>query len=211
MRVSDSTTSNTLTFDIPVNGENSISAVVKSIPFTWESLHNGIVLPTDPQIPVLETDPSLLDFTGDYWDFSYVIIFPDGSELKNNEKTKVSIIQNFAGTYDVELYYFHPTAGGSYPGEPYGGIRSLTKYLTSVTAFDCTTDFGVWTNNRTNINIDAYNKITISFDRTDAVSGDPNNPYNVNSYDPVTGIIQIYYYYPGAGGNRIFWERFTPR
>lgn len=117
----------------------------------------------------------------------------------------------FAGPYDVEIRYFHPTAGGSYPNEPYGGIRLDEKELAPLSASKVETFFGVWEDNYTYIEIDDDNKVTISFNRSDAKSGDPNDPTKENTYDPETGVIQIYYYYPGSGGNRIFWEKFTPK
>lgn len=117
----------------------------------------------------------------------------------------------FAGPYDVELLYFHPTAGGSYPNEPYGGIRHDEKELAPLSANKVETFFAVWEDNYTYIEIDDDNKVTISFNRSDAKSGDPNDPSKENTYDPETGVIQIYYYYPGSGGNRIFWEKFTPK
>jgi hypothetical protein len=210
MRGSDATQSNTLSFDIDLAGANASADVTKSIPYTWSTLREGIVLPTNPQIPATDLDPTIAGFIGDYWMFSYTSIMEDGREVINKQTTKVSVANFFAGTYDVELLYFHPTAGGTYPTEAYGGLRKLKKDLIPASPFDCYTFFGVWTDNLTNINIDAANKVTITFDRA-AFSGDPNNAANVNSYDPATGVIQIYYYYPGAGGNRIFWEKFTPK
>lgn len=128
-----------------------------------------------------------------------------------NIKLNYVFFNPHAGPYDVEIRYFHPTAGGSYPDEPYGGIRLDEKELAPVSATMVETFFGVWEDNYTYIEIDDDNNVTISFNRSDAKSGDPNDPTKVNSYDPVTGVIQIYYYYPGSGGNRIFWEKFTPK
>lgn len=210
MRMSDTTMSNELTFDIAVDGANKSAAVVKSLPYTWDDLRAGIVLPTDPQIPATDLDPTIANFIGDYWLFTYTVTMADGRELINNQASKIAIANFFAGTYDVTLLYFHPTAGGTYPTDPYGGIRKLKKDLTPTSPYDCYAFFGVWEDNITTIHIDAANNVTITFDRA-AFSGDPNDPTKVNSYDPVTGVIQIYYYYPGAGGNRIFWETFTPK
>lgn len=209
MRSSDTIMSNTLKFDIDVNGANATEDVVKSIPFTWATLRAGIVLPTPPQIPETDLDPTIAKFIGDYWLFSYSTTLADGRTLINSRTTKVSVANFFAGTYNVELLYFHPTAGGTYPTEAYGGVRKMKKDLIPSSPFECYTWFGVWTDNVTNINIDASNKVTITFNRA-AFSGDPNDASKVNSYDPKTGIIQIYYFYPGAGGNRIFWEKFVP-
>lgn len=48
MRMSDTTMSNTLTFDIPINGANVTEAINKVLPYTWSSLRDGITLPSDP-------------------------------------------------------------------------------------------------------------------------------------------------------------------
>jgi len=211
MRNSDGVKSNTLSYDLDIAGANATADITKQLPYTWATLIAGIVLPSDPQIPASDLDPSIAAFIGDYWLFSYVAVMEDGRKVVNNNTTKVSVANFFAGTYDDELLYFHPTAGGSYPDEAYGGLRKSKKDLIPASATECYTFFGVWENNLTTIKIDASNNVTITFDRDDAVSGDPNDPTKVNSYDPATGIIQIYYHYPGAGGNRIFWEKFIPK
>jgi len=211
MRMSDTTVSNTLTFDIPVGGANATEEINKTMTYTWDQLREGIVLPTGPQIPASDLDPTIGSFIGDYWLFSYTVTLSDGRKIINNNKTTVSIANFFAGTYDVELLYFHPTAGGTYPTEAYGGVRKLKKDLVPVSPYTCYAFFGVWEDNVTNITIDASNNVSITFDRDDAISGDPYDATKVNSYDPETGVIQIYYHYYGSGGPRIFWEKFTPK
>jgi len=110
------------------------------------------------------------------------------------------------------MKYFHPTAGGSYPTTPYSAYTENVD-LIAKNAYECDDWFGVWEDNKLTIHIDpaANYAVTLTFERGDAVAGDPNNPANVPSYDPVTGVIKLYYYYPGSGGNRIFWAVYTPR
>lgn len=211
MRMSDTVASNTLSFDVAIDGANATEAVTKNLSYTWSQLIAGIVLPSAPQIPATDVDPTIAAFIGDYWEFSYTSIMEDGREIVNNSTTLVSIANFFAGTYNVTLLYFHPTAGGTYPTSAYGGVRSLKLDLTPTSPYDCWTYFGVWTDNMINIHIDATNAVTITFDRADGVSGDPYDATNLNTYDPATGVIQIYYHYYGASGPRIFWETFTPK
>lgn len=120
----------------------------------------------------------------------------------------------YAGDYTVELKYFHPTAGGSYPDDPYGGIRSLEKTLIAVTGRKCETGFGVWgSTDICWITINADNSIDFVVDLTwnyTVKMGDPKDPTHVSYFDPATGKIYLYYYYSGTGGDRIFWEVFTP-
>ena len=57
----------------------------------------------------------------------------------------------YAGIYDVEMRYFHPTAGGSHPSlpdfdseDPYGGVRFYQKEFIAVTKRRIETEFSVW-------------------------------------------------------------------
>lgn len=211
MRSSDGVKSNTKSFDMDVAGANATADITKKLAYTWTKLREGIVLPSDPQIPLTDLDPTISGFIGDYWMFSYVSTMDDGRKVVNNNTTKISVANFFAGTYDVEILYFHPTAGGSYPTEAYGGVRKLKLDLIPESPFTCYTWFAIWQDNYIHINIDASNKVTLTFDRTDGVSGDPLNAANVNTYNPATGVIQIYYHYVGGSGPRIFWEKFTPK
>lgn len=210
-RMSDTTESNIVSTTIDINSENATAELEKVMTHTWATLKEGLVLPTDPQIPASENDPNIANFIGDYWTFKYICTLSDGRIITNTNTTQVSIANFFAGSYDLLMKYFHPTAGGSYPDTPYGGDRKSKADLVPIGALDCSTYFGVWQDNHVFIHIAADYTVTLTFDRADAVQGDPNNPANVCSYDPETGVIKLYYYYPGSGGNRIFWSEYTPR
>ncbi|HUX59021.1 MAG TPA: hypothetical protein VMV77_18760 [Bacteroidales bacterium] len=210
-RSSDTTYSNTVSTVINIDGTNTAEAIQKSMTQTWESLREGLIMPTDPQIPTTEAVPNIADFIGDSWTFTYICTMTDGRVLTNTRTTTVAIANFFAGTYDLLLKYFHPTAGGTYPTSAYGGDRKSKIDMIPVGALDCTVWFGVWTDNKINIHIDKDYNVTITFDRPDAKMGDPENADNVCSYDPETGVIKLYYYYPGSGGPRIFWAVYTPK
>jgi hypothetical protein len=120
----------------------------------------------------------------------------------------------YAGIYESELKYFHPTAGGTYPTDPYGGIRIAEKELAAVTGRKCETWFAVWDTDLCWITVNADNSITFVVDTTwpyTVVLGDPNDASKVSHFDPVTRKIYLYYHYQGTGGPRIFWEVFTPQ
>jgi hypothetical protein len=210
MRMSDTTMSNVQTFDIDVSGANASEDVSKKLNYSWATIREGFTLPTDPQIPPTDVDTSIAKFIGDYWSFSYTTELTDGRVILNNQTTTVSVANFFAGTYDVELRYFHPSMG-TYPDNLYGGVRSMKLDLVPTSPYDCFTFFGVWEDNHIFIHIDADYKVTITFDRDDGVSGVEEDPSLLNTYDPETGVIQIYYHYAGATGNRTFWEKFTPK
>jgi len=119
----------------------------------------------------------------------------------------------YAGDYEAEMWYFHPTAGGTYPTDPYGGIRIQYKTLVAITGRKCETWFGVWDTDKCWITVNADNTVdfTVWDEWTyDVKMGDPNDPSKVSHFDPDTRQIFLYYYYAGSGGNRIFWETFTP-
>jgi len=125
----------------------------------------------------------------------------------------------YAGEYDVEMRYFHPSAGGSHPSfpdfdpdSPYGGIRYYTKTLAAVTGRKCETEFAIW-EDLCWITINADNSIKYEVDDTwtyDVGLGNPYDATQVSHFDPETGKIYLYYNYMGSGGYRIFWEVFTP-
>lgn len=210
LRSSDTIYSNKVSNVITVGGANTTEAVHKVLPQTWTSLREGLVMPSDPQIPLTEDVPNIADFIGDSWIFTYESTMTDGRVLINTNTTNIAIANFFAGKYNLEMQYFHPTAGGTYPTSAYGGVRKSVIDMNPVGALDCTVWFGVWTDNLVNIHIAPDNTVTITFDRDDAKVGDPYNAANIPSYDPATGVIKLYYYYNTAAP-RVFWAVYTPK
>lgn len=211
VRMSDTTYSNVVSTSIDINGENATGDVEKLLPQTWDSMKEGLSLPTDPQIPVNEYIANIADFIGDYWEFRYTTTLSDGRVLENTRTTKVAIANFFAGSYDLLLKYFHPTAGGSYPTDPYGGDRKSKIDMVPVGALDCQVYLGVWTDNKITIHIAPDYTVTLTSDKAGFSQGDPYNPANVCSYNPETGVIKLFYSYAGSGGPRVFWAVYTPK
>jgi uncharacterized protein (TIGR02145 family) len=201
MRMADYTKSNIMTFDIAVNGANATESIVKSIPFTWDALRDGIVLPASPQIPASDIDPAISNFIGDYWEFSYVIIYQDGNELKNNLTTQVSIANFFAGKYLCTGIFRHPTAGDRMINEE--------KLLTPVSATACYCNLG-------DLGASGYDiLINVESDNTCTVTTGPNQVTEVfmsaglpNIYHPDTKIFNLSYFYVGGSGNRVIEEQY---
>jgi hypothetical protein len=134
-----------------------------------------------------------------------------GAVISGNYATAmvtVGVKNFFHGNYDCDISYFHPTAGGTYPDSPYSH-RVTRKFVSTIDVNTCRVDFAIWTD-AAELTINADN--SVDFFR---VSGafdddvDPNNAALISHYDPTNRIIYVYYYYAGAGGNRIFWEVMT--
>lgn len=184
---------------IDVASANATEDVQLKVAYNYASLATGLSLPPD--------EGSLT--IGDSWTLSYVSIMEDDRKVLNSSVTSIGVANFFAGPYELNMQYFHPTAGGSYPTEAYGGERISEIDMPAVSASECTVWFGVWEDDLITVKINPDNSIDISFDRS-GTPGDPEDPTKINHYDPVTGKIYLYYSYPGAGGNRIFWAVYTP-
>jgi len=181
---------------------NANADVSKEITYTYAQLSSGLNMPAD------ESELAI----GNAWTLRYVSVMEDGRKVDVATKTIVAVANFFAGSYVKSMKYFHPTAGGSYPTTPYSAYEENVD-LVAKNAYECDDWFGVWEDNKLTMRIDQANnyEFTLTFERPDAVVGDPNNPANVCSYDPATGVIKLFYFYPGSGGNRIFWAVYTPR
>ncbi len=186
---------------IDIASANVNGAVSKTLTYDYAALIEGLGMPAD------ESELTI----GDGWTLSYYAIMEDGRSVLSSGKTAIGVANFFAGTYDLAMSYYHPTAGGSYPAEPYGGIRESTIDMSAISADECQVWFGVWTDNLITIKVNLDNSISLDLiGRDDAGVGDPNDATKISNYDPVTGVIEIYYFYPGSGGNRIFWAIYTP-
>jgi hypothetical protein len=186
---------------IDVGSANATEAKTIEVSYNYSKLIAGLNLPADEGLLKI----------GDAWSLRYVSVMEDGRKVDVSTKSLISVANFFAGSYALLMKYFHPTAGGTYPTTAYGGDRKSNVSLVAISAYECQDYFGVWTDNLVTIKIMPDYTVTLTFNRSDAVMGDPLNPANICSYDPVTGIIKLYYYYPGASGPRIFWAVYTPK
>lgn len=185
---------------VTVSGANANDDGTVTLSYNYAKLTQGLSMPADE---------STLNI-GDAWTLRYVSVMEDGRKVDVGDITKISVANFFAGTYNWHIMYFHPTAGGVYPTTPYAEYSEDVD-LVAVNATACKDYFGVWTDNTVIINIAADNTVTLTIDRDDVVVGDYYDPSKVCSYDPVTKVISIYYYYMGSGGPRQFWVVYTPK
>lgn len=118
----------------------------------------------------------------------------------------------YAGDYSAHLIYHHPSIG-DYPDDVY--VDEVNdKTLEAVTGRKCETWFATWDTDLCWITINSDNSISFIVDDTwpyDVKLGDPHRPDLVSHFDPSDGKIYLYYHYTGTGGDRIFWETFTPK
>lgn len=140
-----------------------------------------------------------------------IVDVSEGAIISGNYGTaivSIGIKNFFHGQYDCDVTYFHPTAGGSYPDDPYSH-RVIRKSLTTIDANTCRVNFAIWSDAAT-LSINPDNSIDYSRDAgAFGGMGDPNDATKVSFYDPVNRVIHVYYWYSGTGGNRIFWEIMT--
>ena len=183
-----------------------------------------LVLMTEGNTPPMDGTPELDDYVAPVLNLEIETATGNSKVVASGKPFVITLNYTppnpYAGDYDVEMRYFHPTAGGSHPSQPdfdpddpYGGIRNYEKTLAAVTGRKCETEFSVWTD-LCWITINADNSIAYVVDDTwtyDVSLGNPFDPSQVSHFDPATGVIYMYYYYTGTGGDRIFWEVFTPK
>jgi hypothetical protein len=152
---------------------------------------------------------------------SYDIIIRD-AEGATFSLTIIISDPQYSGTYSANIYYFHPTGGGSYPPatDPEDPFMEETnvKVLNPITKIMYETDFALdldgwdyfcW------ITINEDNSVNyegdVSWPGGVIEMGDPFDPTKVSYIDPATGVIYLYYHYDADTGARVFWETFTPQ
>lgn len=187
-----------------------------------------VTLITEGNKPIEEGEPGYEDYIENYvapvLELEVTNTSGDPKVLSDGKICSVTLsfmlFNPWAGVYDVEMRYFHPAAGGSYPpsvnpDDPYGGIRHYEKELVGESSKRVVTGFAIWgepdlcwiTFNDDGASIEFLVGDTWPYD---VALGDPDDPSNVTHFDPVTRKIYMYYHYYGTGGARIFWEVFTP-
>jgi len=184
---------------IDVASANAEGALTKTLVYDYVALIDGLGMPAD--------ESELL--IGDGWTLSYYAIMEDGRSVLSSGKTTISVANFFAGEYISHVIYHHPSIG-VYPNDVYVDAN-YSKTLVATNANTCMTYMSTWADTPMTITINANNSLSVDWDgRSDVNFGDPNDPSVVSHYDPVTGIIYLYYNYSGSGGFRIFSEVFTP-
>ncbi len=166
----------------------------------------------------MDGTPEFDDYVAPYVNLNVESVTGDESVIASVKMTKLTLNftppNPYAGDYSAEIWYFHPTAGGSYPDDPYSH-QVNDKTLSAVTGRKCETGFAIWGDYGYICWITVNSDNSVNFEVADTWGydvklGDPNDASKVSHFDPETGQIYLYYHYAGSGGNRIFWEIFTP-
>lgn len=186
---------------IAIDGANASAELNETLSVTWAQLIADFTLPSGYVIP---TDELLSDI-GDYFTLSYVCTMKsDNKEIINLATTTVGIANFFAGSYHVSGYFYHPSSPRDINED---------KDLLATSPSTCKTtyaDFGDPTI-ILYITIDqATNAVTLVGDGYAATPGTDLDPTHTDSYNPTTGVIELWYYYVGGTGNRIIHETYTP-
>jgi hypothetical protein len=212
----------TVSVDPSSTAEEGTHFMLNNPTFTLKKADNylallSLTILTEGNTPPMEDSPEFESYVAPIMVFN-ISATGDPNVLGTGKLGKYTLAYThpnpYAGDYDAELYYFHPTAGGTYPNYPYGGIRYSEKTLVALTARKCQTGFAIWGNNLCWITVKADNSIEFQVADTwayDVLPGDPNNASNISYFDPVTRQIHLYYHYFGPGGPEIFWETLTPK
>lgn len=184
---------------VDVGGANATEEVELSFTLTYADLKSGITI-NGGSLPDADVDLTI----GDSWVLSYTAIMSDDSrKVINNAKTNIGVANQYAGDYQVDGTFNHPT----------GGVRAINreKFLSPIDAYTCKTYVGDLSGYGTDYDI----YLVVNADNTVTVKGTDDTVTDiimdgVNEYDPATGKFTLNYYYVGGGGNRVIYEVYTP-
>ncbi len=220
---SEVTSDLTVTFTEGSGGtaDNSMFMIVTpTITLTKANNYLGVVemkLTTLGNEPPADTDPAFATYVAP---ILHVAITATGDATVTGSGKPGKFTLNFAppnhyaGLYDCLVIYRHP-AVGTYP-DNVNTANHYDKSFVGITARKMQTNwFGVWDDVTSWITVNADNSIKYKVNEDDwadtVTLGDPFNSTLISGYDPVTGIIQLYYSYTRSNGSRIFWETMVPK
>lgn len=188
-----------------------------------------IVLLTEGNTPPMDGTPEFDDYVAPVLYLNIVTASGDASVIPTGKSSAITmryITPNpYAGTYMAEVFYYHPTLGGSHPslGADFDPNDPFThqveeKELEAISGRTCETGFAIWgaDGDRCWITINVDNSITYTNDvevfGQEAKLGNPWDASQVSYHDPETGVIQLYYHYDHTNGTgiRVFFETLTP-
>jgi hypothetical protein len=186
---------------IDVAGANSSADAVKDYTITYADLINGLLIADTNGVPTaLPSDESMLPI-GDAWELSYISVLSDGRRVINNYKTTIAVANLYAGLYQCDGVFTHPTAGPRTINEE--------KFLTPLSAYSCRTPAG-------DLGSSGYSVVITVDPATNDISFSGGVPTDMfaqaerSYYDPETGKIYLHYFYVGGTGNRLMDETYTP-
>lgn len=177
---------------VSISSQNASQDFSTEVTFDYTQLVNGLSMPADERVLAI----------GDAWTFSYVSVMEDGRKVDVAPKTSVTVANKYAGYYQCEGTFFHPTAGPRPVSEE--------KFLTPIDANTCWGNAGDLGASGYFVKIyvnPADNKVTCSTYKDIEMANMAGEP---NYWDPVTGEFHLSYFYIGGSGPRIMREVWTP-
>jgi hypothetical protein len=180
-----------------ISSANATELLTKVLSITYTDLKKDLVLDGAG----LPSDETLLPI-GDYWQLSYTAVMEDGRKVVNNATTDIAVANIYAGFYQCDGIFTHPTAGER--------VINEEKFLTPVSAYSCTLPAGDLGGSGYSVMITvdpATNDVSFSNGApTDMFAQEGKRSY----YDPENGHFYLHYFYVGATGNRLMDEEYTP-
>ncbi|MEI6575005.1 MAG: DUF4361 domain-containing protein [Bacteroidota bacterium] len=182
---------------IAIGSANASKNDTISYTVSYAELIAGLTIDGNP-MPANE----LLLAIGSGWTLEYVT-YVGGRAVTNNATTNVGVANAYAGLYQCDGVFHHPTAGDR--------IINAEKFLSAISAYEVSSTLG-------DLGPNYPIKFTVNpTDNSVVVNELPPTAYTVlmqadsnSRYDPATGMFHVFYYYVGATGNRRVDEHYTP-
>jgi hypothetical protein len=184
---------------VDVSGANKTDTAFIAFSLAYPDLKDGLTLDGNP-MPAEETGLGI----GDYWTITYTSVMEDGRKVVNNATTVIAVSNQYAGYYQCDGYFLHPTPSSSRE-------IHMEKFLAPISQTKCLTELG-------DLGASGYDiYIDVNPDNTCTVTKGVTCPTDVfmtagetSYYEPATGKFYLWYYYVGASGNRVIDEIYTP-
>ncbi len=195
----DGTASNqVLMKTVSIGGANSSGDHTFTYSVNYAELKNGITLNGNP-LPADETQLAI----GSDWTLVYVCVMEDGSKVINNATTKIGVANLYAGNYQCDGVFHHPTAGDRTINEE--------KFLSAISAYEVSSTLGdLGPNYPVKFIVNpADNSVTV-VELPPTAFAIAMQPGFDSKYDPATGKFHVWYQYEGSNGTRKIDEVYTP-
>ncbi len=184
---------------VDVSSVNKNDTAFITFSLDYADLKEGLTLDGDP-MPAEETGLGI----GDAWTIEYYAVMEDGRKVLNNATTVIAVSNQYAGYYQCDGYFSHPTPGSSRE-------IHMEKFLSPISQIRCLTELGDLGSAGYDIFVDVLPDNTLSIVKGITCPTDVfMTPGETSYYDPVTGKFYMWYFYVGGNGNRVVDEIYTP-
>jgi len=193
---SGNSTNKVLMKTVELNGSNASTADTISYSVNYADLIAGLLL--DGVALPAETELAI----GSAWTLEYVT-YVGGRKIVNNATTNIGVANAYAGLYQCDGVFHHPTAGDRTINEE--------KYLAAISAYEVSSTLGdLGPNYPIKFIVNPVDNTVTVVEIAPTAFAIIMQSDKVSSYDPATGKFTVWYYYVGASGNRVVDEVYTP-